>query len=183
MTWVHWPEQGEFTCEHDFCPDCDNAHEGFQSHQCDLSCGFCPEQALPCPAPEESAPCVNRLDLRCELLPGSVADQRALAHQAVRLTRWCRIEEGQCELLIAAGSASCENDFCGNCEGSTGVHQGDGQGGHQHGECDRTCGLCPAAAVASANCSDEPIFYPRSRFRMDTCGRRPGRQSCSRIRL
>ena len=59
---------GVFTCEHDFCPDCDDARRR-KAHQCDLSCGYCPEQALPCPTPEEGAPCVNRLDLRCVLLP------------------------------------------------------------------------------------------------------------------
>lgn len=57
---------GEFTCDHDFCPTCSIANEGFQAHQCDLSCGFCPEQVLPCPAPEEEGGlCINRLDLRC----------------------------------------------------------------------------------------------------------------------
>ena len=56
---------GEFTCDHDFCPTCDIANEGYQAHQCDLSCGFCPDQAPPCPEPEEADRCVNRLDMRC----------------------------------------------------------------------------------------------------------------------
>jgi hypothetical protein len=87
-----------------------------------------------------------------------------------RLLVWRRIEPGQCELLITAGSASCEADFCPDCEGTTGLHEGAGEGGHQHGECDLTCGLCqvddssaPAAAAAAAAvaCSDEPTYYPR----------------------
>ena len=65
---------GVFTCEADFCPECESAaHKVGKAHQCDLTCGFCPEPAQPCPEPEESAPCANRLDIRCELCSRAAA--------------------------------------------------------------------------------------------------------------
>lgn len=70
-------------------------------------------------------------------------------------------DEGQCETLISSGVASCENDFCSDCEGTTGIHQGNGEGGHQHGECDRACGLCTVDSASNSNCSEAAVYYPK----------------------
>ena len=121
---------GEFSCEHDFCPDCTPSHEGFQAHECDLACGFCPE-FVECHESENVLEnCVNRLDEE--------------------------IEDGTCDMLISEGHFSCERDFCSTCEGLILPHAGEGVGGHQRGECDRSCGICqppPVSPSAATNCT------------------------------
>jgi hypothetical protein len=128
---------GEFTCEHDFCPDCNTNHEGFQAHECDLSCGFCPVPKAPCPEdPPERPPCANHLDTS--------------------------IGAGTCDTLVAEGSFTCARDFCYDCEGVTGSREGLGTGGHQTGECDLTCNFCDQTPLPDlpAACDDEAPLYP-----------------------
>ena len=124
---------GEFTCAHDFCPTCSSETEGYQDHQCDLSCGFCPEPPAPCPATPEARPCVNALDEA--------------------------IGDGHCDTLIRSGAASCSHDFCYDCQGATGSAPGVGVGGHQAGKCDSSCNLC-AQAPDPPNCTDTAVTYP-----------------------
>ena len=109
---------GEFSCEHDFCPKCTkDGGEGYQAHQCDKACGFCPEVVM-CPEDAEPSPaCENRLDQEMH-------------------------NERHCDMLIAEGAFSCAGDFCHECEGVEHAHAGDGTGGHQEGLCDRSCQIC-----------------------------------------
>eukprot|EP01043_Picozoa_sp_COSAG02_P011268 COSAG02_NODE_412_length_22836_cov_41.209966_12_plen_632_part_00 len=128
---------GEFTCEHDFCPGCNTDHEGFQAHECDLSCGFCPVPKKPCSdEPVERPPCANKLD--------------------------AKIGAGTCDTLVSEGSFTCARDFCYDCEGVTGSHEGVGTGGHQTGQCDLTCNLCDETPLpeTQAACDDNAPLYP-----------------------
>jgi hypothetical protein len=129
---------GEFTCEHDFCPECNLQDEGYQAHDCDLACNFCPEHTVqPCPTPPPPPPpCVNNLDYK--------------------------VGAGTCDRLLAEGSFSCVTDFCTDCEGTVGQREGIGSGGHQQGECNLACNLCPEPQ--HSNCTigwtDPHPLYP-----------------------
>ena len=125
---------GEFTCEHDFCPSCNTDHEGFQAHECDLSCGFCPAPE-PCPdEPVERPPCANKLD--------------------------AKVGAGTCDSLVSEGSFTCARDFCYDCEGVTGSREGVGTGGHQTGQCDLTCNFCDETPLPAPACDDNAPLYP-----------------------